>query len=80
MCRCASVFNPAMFCETVRMFMVAMGSMDRSASVLAFRRCSAIPNSNSGSATGRAQWTYGKGCNFCRPSVSSRPCYISVGR
>jgi hypothetical protein len=24
MCRCASVFNPAMFCETVRMFMVAM--------------------------------------------------------
>jgi hypothetical protein len=24
MCRCKCVLNPAMFCETVRMFMVAM--------------------------------------------------------
>jgi hypothetical protein len=30
------VFNPAMFCETVRMFMVAAWSMDRSASISGF--------------------------------------------
>jgi len=53
MCRCASVFNPAMFCETVRMFMVAMvhGPFGFRFGFSALFRNSEFENS--GSATGR---------------------------